>query len=195
MVNKIPSDIDNPIDNIILKFIDTHLDMYYKYNFTPNMVTTLSLITGIITAFLITKNKFELAGLMYALSYYFDGVDGKLARKYNMVTIFGDYYDHFSDIFKNLLIFYVLYKNNSNKFKKIIIIIIILFILASIHLGCQQALYPQDIVESPTLDIFKGPKEKCKTFINKTKIFGLGTFTLFILLIIIFWKKIPNYIN
>ena len=33
---------------------------------------------------------------MFLLSYYFDTVDGKFARKYNMATKMGDYLDHTS---------------------------------------------------------------------------------------------------
>jgi hypothetical protein len=190
MVNKIPSEYENFFDIILLKFIDTHLDKYYEFGLTPNIVTTFSLISGCLSAYLITKNKFTESGLLYLLSYYFDCVDGKLARKYNMVTIFGDYYDHFSDIIKVVLIVYALYKNDSIKMKKYILIIILLFILAMYQMGCQQTLYPEDTTESPTLDIFKSSVESCKKNIYNTKYFGSGTFVIVLILMIIFWKKI-----
>lgn len=190
MVNKIPKEYENPLDTILLNFIDTHLDKFYQMDVTPNMITTLSLTTGITSAYFITKQKFFLAGLLYLISYYFDCVDGKLARKYNMTTIFGDYYDHFSDIIKVILVVYALYVNDKVKMKKYILIIIILFILAMYQLGCQQALYSHNVTESPTLDIFKASKESCVKNIYQTKYFGCGTFTLILILIIIFWNKI-----
>lgn len=190
MVNKIPKEYENPLDTLLLNFIDTHLDKFHQFGFTPNMITSLSLICGVSSAYSITQNKFILGGLLYLISYYFDCVDGKLARKYNMITTFGDYYDHFSDITKVLLVVYALYLNDKVKMKKYILIIIILFILAMYQLGCQQALYPQDVTESPTLDIFKASKESCVKNIYHTRYFGCGTFTLVLVLIIIFWNKI-----
>ncbi len=190
MVNKIPLEIDNFIDGILYKFIDKHIETYKKWGFTPNTLTTFALITGYTTAYLITQQKFYLAGFTFFLSYYFDCADGKFARRYNMNTIFGDYYDHFSDITKISLILFALYKNNVIKFKKIIIIVILLFILAMYHMGCQQALYKSEVIESPTLDIFKSSEESCIKNVNHTKYFGCGTFSLALLLIIIFWNKI-----
>ncbi len=190
MVNKIPSEYENFFDIILLKFIDTHLDKYYELGFTPNIVTSFSLICGCLSAYLITKNKFTESGLLYLLSYYFDCVDGKLARKYNMVTKFGDYYDHFSDIIKVILIVFALYKNDSIKMKKYILIIILLFILAMYQMGCQQTLYPEDTSESPSLDIFKSTIESCKKNIYHTKYFGSGTFVVVLIIIIVFWNKL-----
>jgi hypothetical protein len=189
MVNKISEIHENPFDTILFNFIDTHLDKYYKLNFTPNMVTTLSLISGISSAYFITKNKFILAGLLYLLSYYFDCVDGKLARKYNLTSTFGDYYDHISDAIKFFLVLYALYMNNTVKFKKYVLLIIILLILTMYQISCQQGLY-SGLNESPTLDIFKLDKDKCLKYIQQTKYFGCGTFTLAVVLIIMFWNKI-----
>ena len=51
MVNKIPSNFENPLDVLLLKFIDTHLDSYNTtiggISITPNIITTISLILGI----------------------------------------------------------------------------------------------------------------------------------------------------
>ncbi len=190
MVNKLAYEHDNFFDNMIYKFIDTHLHKYYELGFTPNMVTTMSLITGCLAAYSITQKKFTLAGILHLISYYFDCVDGKLARKYNMVTIFGDYYDHFSDITKVILVLIALYNSNINTFKKVILVLIPLFVLSMYHIGCQQTLYPEDTTESPTLDIFKSTKESCMKNIYETKFFGLGTFNLVFAIIIIFWNKL-----
>jgi hypothetical protein len=190
MVNKIPKEYENPFDNLILSFIDTHLEKYYKLGFTPNMITTLSLITGISSAYFITQRQFILAGLLYLISYYFDCVDGKLARKYNMTSVFGDYYDHFSDITKFIIVIYVLYLNDKIKMKKYILLIIILLILTMYQIGCQQALYPMVDTESPTLDMFKASKESCLKNIYHTRYFGCGTITLVLVLIIMFWNKL-----
>ena len=58
----------------------------------------------------IYKNKYIIGTILWFLSYYFDCADGKMARKFKMISKFGDIYDHTSDIIKHLLLFYVLYK-------------------------------------------------------------------------------------
>ena len=48
MVNKLPSEQECPVDNLIMPFIDTHLGAYKALGLTPNMVTTLGLICGLL---------------------------------------------------------------------------------------------------------------------------------------------------
>ena len=43
--------------------------------------------------------------LFAVLRWYFDYADGILARKYNQVTTFGDYYDHANDLIFIIVIF------------------------------------------------------------------------------------------
>lgn len=184
MVNKIEENYENPFDIILLKFIDTHLDVYNNLCITPNMVTTFSLITGILSAYSLYNGYFFSSGILWIVAYYFDCVDGKLARKFNKVTKFGDYYDHVSDIFKGILLFYVFYITNNVYFKKVIIIVIFMLLLTLIHMCYQEKIYDTD--ESPTLkglqDIFKGDPKK---IIKYTRYFGCGTLNVVILLIII----------
>ncbi len=188
MVNKIDSIYECPFDVFLLNFIDLHLDFYYKTGFTPNIITTIGIIFGMLSMYSIFKYKFILGALFLLIAYYFDCVDGKLARKYNMQTTFGDYYDHFGDVFKIIIILYALYKINSLKFKRIIPILIFLFIFMMLHLGLQETIY--DSNESPTLNIFKyiccGINNP-KSTIQYTKYGGCGTFILILFILIITW--------
>jgi phosphatidylglycerophosphate synthase len=189
MVNKIQDIYECPVDVVLLKFIDTHLDFYYKIGFTPNMITTISILFSLLSMHNILLHNYKIASLLVFISYYFDCVDGKLARKYNLQTKFGDYYDHFSDIFKIVVIMYALYKTNVLRFKRLSILFIILIILMLIHLGYQEQIYNKD--ESPTLKFMKyiasHDKHPEKT-IQYTKLFGCGTFVTFLIVIIFFWN-------
>lgn len=190
MVNKIPSTYENPFDIILLKFIDTHLHFYRKLNITPNMITTIGIIFGIISAYNIFKGNFKTSAFLFLIAYYFDCVDGKLARKYNMVTKFGDYYDHFGDIFKIIIILYALYKVNKDKFNNIKYLIYSLLLLCMLHLGYQEVIYSLD--ESSTLLLFKNIAQIDKNpenTIKFTRFFGCGTFIIIMCIIILFWKK------
>ena len=110
-----------------------------------------------------------------------------------MVTVFGDYYDHISDTLKVIAILTSLYIIDSNKFFKIIPIIISIMILMLIHIGCQEHYYNEE--DSPTLDFTKTlcpipseySKEELKSTIQVTRIFGVGTLWITIILSIIYY--------
>ena len=192
MVNKLHDKHENIFDLYLLRFIDTHLHIYKQLNLTPNIITTFSLISGLTSGYMIYKKNFKSAGLLFFLAYYFDCVDGKFARKYNMVTKFGDMYDHFSDVFKFFLVIFLLYKNNSKKFARTGIIIILLIFLCLYQISCQQAIYEDtnNNSESPTLDYFKPSKESCLVNIYHTKYFGCGTAFVFTSIIIFLWNEL-----
>ena len=138
----------------------------------------------------ILNSKFKLASFLFLIAYYFDCVDGKLARKYNLQTKFGDYYDHFGDIFKIIIILYALHKTNSEKFSEIKYLLIILALLMFIHLGYQEVIY--DTNESPTLDFSKYIANKDnnpENTIQFTKYCGCGTFVFILFIIIFTWNN------
>jgi phosphatidylglycerophosphate synthase len=92
--------------------------IFKSINFTPNHITTLSLIFGLITLYLLWKKHCVLAGLSYFVSYFFDCQDGNYARTYKMYSDFGSLYDHISDavIIIGLICIYIL-KDYDNKFR------------------------------------------------------------------------------
>jgi phosphatidylglycerophosphate synthase len=189
MVNKIPANIDNPIDTFLYNIIDKHLDFYYKFNFTPNNITTLSLISGLLSGYAFYKDKYILSALLFILSYYFDCADGKYARKYNMVSKFGDIYDHITDVTKVGIIIFLMYNKSNIKFKKIIGPGIILFILLTLFLECQEKIYDKN--ESDIIlrfNIFS--KEECKKYIRTLRYFSPATIIIYITLVILLWQKI-----
>lgn len=195
MVNKLSAEHECPIDNYIIQFINKHLHIYRKLGFTPNMVTTLSIIFGLLSANQILQGNYLVSSLLMLVAYYFDCVDGKLARKYNMITPFGDYYDHFGDLFKIAAIIYALIKTSRAKLtgrqKMFICIVIILTLLQILHFGYQERIYDRGH-ESPFLSIFKKlthydsfPEDTIKY----TRHFGCGTWMVCFALIIYFWNK------
>jgi phosphatidylglycerophosphate synthase len=187
MVNKILNKYECPYDMLLLKFIDYHLHLYC--NISPNTITTVSLIIGFLSSYNIYLKNYRIASLLFLLSYYFDCVDGKIARKYNKVTKFGDYYDHFSDITKVIVVFILLYMSNHKKFYEMIGIFVVLFIILLLHFSCQEKIYGMN--ESPTLHIFNKFIENdvyAKKIIKYTKYFGSGTFIIILCIEIYFWN-------
>ena len=189
MVNKISSNFDNPFDNFLYKIVDTQLDFYYKLYLTPNSITTISLIFGILASYYFYKNEYNLAGLLFIIAYYFDCADGKMARKYKMTSKFGDIYDHYSDYFKFGLLFVIMYMKSKEKCKKIIIPTIILVLLLMIFFECQEKIYDKNESTS-VLNLNLINKSNCTKYISVLKYFGTGTFILYVTGLIVFWKYI-----
>jgi len=195
MVNKLSDHYECPADVQLYKFINTHLHKYYNNGFTPNIVTTFSLLSGLLSAHQIISGNFKTAALMLLIAYYLDCVDGKLARQYNMITEFGDYYDHVGDVVKIIAILLALFISNTKKTstKQWFYISLLLFLglLQCVHLGYQEAIYDK-MEESVFLNIWRKMVAMDNTpeqTIHYTKYFGCGTWYLCFALLIIFWRK------
>ena len=91
---KIPEELENPIDNILIELAEKLNPYFYKLGFNPNGVTTLSLIFGILSCYFYYLKYYLFSSISMFISYFFDVMDGNFARRYNMQTQFGDYYDH-----------------------------------------------------------------------------------------------------
>jgi phosphatidylglycerophosphate synthase len=195
MVNKLADEHECPLDIHMYNFINTHLHLYHKLGFTPNIVTTFSILFGLFSAQQIGAGHFELAAALLLIAYYLDCVDGKLARKYNMITKFGDYYDHAGDLLKIIVIILALFLSNkkttTDKQWMYINLLLLLAIIQVLHLGYQEIIYDKK-EESSMLNLWRKLVEKDKNpkeTIQYTKYFGCGTWYLCFALLIIFWRK------
>ena len=189
---KIISELENPIDNILINLSIKFGDILHKYKFiTPNIITTISIILAIIAIYCIYIKYYKIGAILLFISYFFDCLDGNFARRFNMISTFGDYYDHIGDIFKNFLLYYVILISNLKNITKyiFIILVIILLFLSSLHLGCQEKIYNNKSV----LEILKIMCLK-RFDINYTKYFGTGTFMFIIVIYIFFIKELNMYL-
>ncbi len=186
MVNKIPRELENPIDVILLDQVDRDLEFYKKLGLTPNGLTTIGLILALLGIYSFYKDYNFLGGLLFFISYYFDCADGKMARKYNMFSKYGDLYDHMSDLIKLFLLFYVFYIKSFNKFIKVLVLTIIMFTITMFHMNCQEIIYNKKS-ESSYLNVFNLNTQNCDTKMNYLKYIGSGTPILFLTLCIILW--------
>jgi phosphatidylglycerophosphate synthase len=191
MVNKIPEELSNPIDNIICRQVDDDLDFYKNLGLTPNGLTTISLLITLYGFYHFYKDNHFLGALFYLIGYYFDCADGKMARKYNMFSKYGGLYDHLSDILKFIIIFILFLKKSKRKFKIVFVIFIILILTSHIFLICQEKIYNKKSKYDPiSLLDFDINVETCKKYIKYFKYLGPGTVTMFMVLSILFWDKI-----
>jgi hypothetical protein len=193
-MRKIPAEFENPFDSLLLELCDKVKGTFKKYNFTPNHITTISLIVTILAGLLLYNTQYYIASFLIIVGYFFDCLDGHYARSYKMETKFGDYYDHFGDLFKLVFLYCIFYIMDKNKFWKIFIILLIFGFLALVHIGCQEIYYSvNNNIE--TEDTLKFNKFLCPIKNNKfekifsiTKYIGGGTFYLVLALVPIYYK-------
>jgi phosphatidylglycerophosphate synthase len=175
---KLPSHLENPIDNIFIKLSDKIIPFLTIFNITPNMITLLSFFFGLYSLWLIKQKDYTKATIYYLISYYFDVLDGYFARKTKQTSKYGDILDHYSDVIVNGLLVYIFIKNYYNKENYKLIILIMLTILTSIYIGCQEKYNTNDKAN----DTIKFTKMLCNTnyfSLENTRLFGCGTSALY----------------
>jgi phosphatidylglycerophosphate synthase len=194
-MRKLPSHLENPVDNIYYYYVEKVSDRIYDKKITPNQITTIGNMIGLIGLYLLYKKMYLSSALFYVLRYFFDCLDGYYARTHNLVTVFGDYYDHYSDLIIFVSYLFVLFLNNPHFFIYTLIIIAILFIGLCIHLYYQEIYYAHT-KEAPTINMIQkfipsSIKPKNKKDLEKklkySRFFGCGTITLTITIIIVFY--------
>jgi len=191
---KLKTELECPVDNLLYYLVQPISTICKKLNITPNMITSISIVFGILAIYFLYKNKFLQFTIMFCLYYLLDIVDGYHARKYNMCSKLGDYYDHTRDAIiltsVSSIILYRFYKLKMWKSMGIFIASIISF---QIHMSCQE-LHIDDIdinhqCHSETLAFLNFCKSK--KWINFTRYFGMGTF-IFIIIIFVYIQKQKN---
>jgi len=180
---KIADKFENPIDSILIYVCEFMGKYLKKLNIiTPNMITTTSLVVSLLGVNCIYNKKYKLGAILYFLGYFFDCLDGNYARKYNMVSEFGDLYDHLSDMIKTIALIIVILNLNIKYNTKILFLFvhILFFITMLIHLGCQEKIINSRSGMLNTL------KHLCSRndYINYTKFVGCGTLNIISLLFI-----------
>ena len=143
MTSKTDPKYENPIDNIFYKLSEPIMPILYKLNITPNHVTLLGNIPGILSSYYLYTNKFIYFVICLVISHFTDSLDGQYARKYNMVSKYGDFLDTASDFLKFfLLLIVVIVKFDFKKMFKyntfLLILTIISLILTAYHNGCIE---------------------------------------------------------
>lgn len=172
---------ENPIDNVLVDIGCAFTPLYELLQFTPNTLTTFSLLFGMYSVWCLYNNYLFLFVISYMTSYYFDVVDGLFARITNQCTQFGDLYDHAKDIAVGVLVLTVLHLKY-NLFSSYFVILGFILAMAGsgIQLGIQENLTKKEH-SSDALYMFKILANYVPTkYIVYTRWFGTGTLSLYI---------------
>lgn len=175
-MRKIPREYENFIDNVLIDTCDTVSGWFHSTGHTPNMITVYSAICGIIAIHSIYAENVRLFVCAATLHYFFDCLDGFMARKYHQETVFGDYFDHIKDLCVIIGIIYAMvvkYKEHTVNLK-VLTVACSLIVLTMMHLACQQHYHSRRQSHKELLDKLK-PMCNSPEYIQYTKWFGLGT--------------------
>lgn len=81
----------------ISRYIEPIADVFIRLKITPNQISLLSLLAGILCAILYFETAFIIGSLLLFVSATLDLVDGSVARKINRQTDFGAVFDWITD--------------------------------------------------------------------------------------------------
>ena len=157
---KLPSHLENQVDDFILDIFVPMRPYLWQWGVTPNMLTSASAISLIITIVAIHAGYFGWAALAYTIGYLFDVFDGNFARCYGMVSVHGDMFDHVKDVLALFGIYTVLLINHRIPFSWKMIFIVIsltLALLTSVYFGCQEIYHYKTQGRVPKGSTFMSP--------------------------------------
>ena len=161
---------------------DYPIDLFYKYNFTPNILTTFSFAFQLVSIIFLHINYNLSFFFLYILGYYFDCIDGPMARRYDMVTTFGDFYDHFTDVFCFLWSF-IIYIKKLHLLEYYYISGFYLFMFLGLlgHVGCQEKRFnASNDYKDVSLTLYV-PMKLITDPEKQMKVFKYFSFTIFVL--------------
>ena len=182
-MKKAPDNLLHPIDNVLYDWCEPISVAAKKLDFTPNDLTTVSLIFGLLAIVFLCRNNPILAVSCYFISFIFDNADGYYARKYKMTTKFGDIYDHVKDWVVNIAFFALLIYRNKHKLTNIqwgIVVVIFggLLLMECIYFAALSKYQGNDDKSFCLgwLSKYVKTKEDAEKMLKWVKYFGASTF-------------------
>lgn len=179
---------ENVIDFYFLRLVEDIGPLFHRAGLTPNAVTTISLVPGLLAIYFLYKEMPILFVVSLALYYFLDCLDGYLARTYHLCSRFGDLYDHARDVFIQVAIFLILTsKLHARKRYDVIALLVVHAVLMIVHLGCQENNSQADTNQEDHACYSETIQAVNLCFddqwIEWTRLFGCGSYNLFVALI------------
>lgn len=136
-MRKLPSSLENPIDDLFIEVADKMSPALKATGHTPNMITTYSLGSAALSLLALHNGQVGVFSGLWILRSFWDCVDGHFARKYDMVTRLGDAYDHLTDMFSVLGLVAIAYRRYVVP-SWMLVFFSGALVLNLVQLGCQQ---------------------------------------------------------
>lgn len=128
------------INVIIFKYITIPL-VYFIVNYTkitPNIISIISLILGMSSAYFYFTNEVFFGGLFYLISYIFDAIDGKVARIKGSGKPYGEWLDMAIDRLNLLFISTAIAYNYFVAFEDVSLLFLNSFFLGLFFIGSES---------------------------------------------------------
>lgn len=136
-MRKLPRSLENPIDTLCVDLAEAMSPALKATGHTPNVITTYSAGSAALAVYALHRGNLRVFSALWMLQYFWDCVDGHFARKYGMVTTWGDGYDHVTDVAGTLaLVVVVLRRYTVPPWVMAVGAVVMLFNM--MNLGCQQ---------------------------------------------------------
>jgi len=189
---KISREFENPIDNVVIDAAAWVNSRLIGIGVRPNWITLGSLLLGLGAAWFAWRGEWAWALGLTVLSYLMDCMDGNMARRYGLITVFGDWFDHVSDVLKYVLLFGAMgLTPHLSRMEKCVFFVVSVVLLGLMlkHLGCQEKAYKKMREDSMTAleRLCPVPEE-----IKWTRYFGMGTWMAVICLFLL-WLEMKTW--
>jgi len=109
-MSRLPLNYECPVDWHIIRFCSDVAPFFHSTGHTANLITFEGALSAAYSLYLLKEYRVAEFAAFYALSYVLDCLDGHFARRYKMVSKFGEYFDHVKDLTATMAFFYVLWK-------------------------------------------------------------------------------------
>lgn len=154
MSRKLPRELDDPVDSLMLAMFDRVQGAFRATGHTPNMLTTYSLLSGLASVWAAWGGHALPFAAWYAVSLFFDCADGHYARTYGMTSPMGDLYDHAKDYTVFGLLLAVVWVHGV--LPGWAWAVVALFLAGSVvHTGCQQRYHGGDPSVNSVLNVWQ----------------------------------------
>lgn len=186
---KIPSNHENPLDDMIIRFINYFDLNIFNLKTDPNYI---SIFRFVVFSYFwynyinnVNKKNAYMLLFIFFFNYLLDCVDGYLARKCDCVTVLGDVIDHVADITISIMLIYTMCPLEFID----ITILLLTFGLSTAHFGCQQRYYNNTNENKELLDLLK---PLCFTNYKYLRYFSAVTLVI-VFGIMFYYKNIKIY--
>lgn len=190
---KLPRHLDDSFDGLFCDLAEKLVPWFHDTHHTPNTLTTYALVCSGISYWAIKNERPKTFALAFLTGYLFDCMDGIMARKYNQMSKFGDFYDHARDVLGGTAVAYIIYTKFHTTIPRWMMLVMGGACIGTmVHMGCQQRYIEgegQQIGE--TLDALK---YSCPStnLLPYSSYFGAGTLTVTFVALTLYVMKINN---
>lgn len=199
---KIHESLEDPVSAVLYDVAESISPTLYSMGVTPNMITSTRFLVILFSFIYLFKNGYyRTTAILYMLSYFGDCLDGHMARKYNMDTPLGDYFDHIADLLAFIIAIYYISVKIHPEYDWLVILIFVLLIISLVQIGCEERylglmgvgkdsytmsgvlrLCPKSVI----------PDSEIEGLMEFSRLFGIGMYILFITIIIWNFKYFEN---